>query len=309
MSVLVLKLIFKQRFFIAGIVLCGLLQGALQAEEKKSPTLEKISKYGAIYVGHREASIPFSYIDSDGKVVGYSMDLCAHIVDAVKARLNSPDLEVVSVPTTSGSRQMMLESGVTDLQCGSVTNTLQRQRYVAFSVTTFAAGVKALVKKDSGIRSIKDMKGKVVVTTSGTTSDTHVKAAALRQGMFLNYRLGRDHDESLSQVLNGSADVMVLDDVLLQGLLMNTPDSDAFKLVVLDENFAIEPYSIMFRRNDPEFKKLVDETLIGLMNSGELTRIYDKWFMSPIPPKGKSLNLPMSNLLKQLIVTPSDKGI
>jgi len=307
--VLRLKSIFKINFSIAGLALCALLQGQLQAEERKSPTLEKIRNYKAIYVGHREASVPFSYIDKDGKAVGYSMDLCEHIVDAVKARLNLPDLEVVPVPTTWGSRQMMLESGITDLQCGSVTNTLQRQRYVAFSVTTFASGVKALVKKESGIRSIKDMRGKVIVTTSGTTSDTHVKAAALRQGMFLNYRLGRDHDESLSQVLNGSADVMVLDDVLLQGLLMNTPESDAFKLVVLDENFAVEPYSIIFRRNDPEFKKLVDETLIGLMNTGEFARIYDKWFMSPIPPKGKSLNLPMSNVLKQLIVTPSDKGI
>jgi glutamate/aspartate transport system substrate-binding protein len=308
-SVPALKLIFKQSFLIAGVALCVLFSGTLPAEERKSPTLEKIRSYGAIYVGHREASIPFSYIDNDGKVVGYSMDLCEHIVEAVKARLNLPDLEVVPVPTTSGSRQMMLESGITDLQCGSVTNTLQRQRYVAFSVTTFASGVKALVKKESGIRSIKDMKGKVIVTTSGTTSDTHVKAAALRQGMFLNYRLGRDHDDSLNQVLNGSADVMVLDDVLLQGLLMNTPDRDAYKLVVLDENFAVEPYGIMFRRNDPEFKKLVDDALIGLMNSGEFTRIYDKWFMSPIPPKGKSLNLPMSNLIKQLILTPSDKGI
>ncbi|MEI7429511.1 MAG: amino acid ABC transporter substrate-binding protein [Betaproteobacteria bacterium] len=304
-----LKSILKTNLSIAGLALCVLLQGQLQAEERSSPTLEKIRNYKAIYVGHREASVPFSYIDNDGKAVGYSMDLCEHIVEAIKARLNLPDLEVVPVPTTSGSRQMMLESGITDLQCGSVTNTMQRQRYVAFSVTTFAAGVKALVKKDSGIRSIKDMRGKVIVTTSGTTSDTHVKAAALRQGMFLNYRLGRDHDESLSQVLNGSADVMVLDDVLLQGLLMNTPESDAFKLVVLDENFAVEPYSIMFRRNDPEFKKLIDETLIGLMKTGEFARIYDKWFMSPIPPKGKSLNLPMSNLLKQLTVTPSDKGI
>ncbi|MBV5337176.1 MAG: transporter substrate-binding domain-containing protein [Deltaproteobacteria bacterium] len=231
------------------MALCALLQGPLLAEERKSPTLEKIRNYKAIYVGHREASVPFSYIDNAGKAVGYSMDLCDHIVEAVKVRLNLPDLEVVPVPTTSGSRQMMLESGITDLQCGSVTNTLQRQRYVAFSVTTFAAGVKALVKKESGIRSIKDMRGKVIVTTSGTTSDTHVKAAALRQGMFLNYR------------------------------------------------------------NDPEFKKLIDETLIGLMNTGEFARIYDKWFMSPIPPKGKSLNLPMSNLLKQLTVTPSDKGI
>jgi glutamate/aspartate transport system substrate-binding protein len=292
------------------ITACLLLgTGSANAEEKKSPTLEKIRSYGAIYVGHREVSIPFSYLDADGKPIGYSMDLCEFIIDAIKARLNLPNLEVVPVPTTAGTRQMMVESGTVDLQCGSVTNTQQRQRYVAFSVSTYATGIKALVRKDSGIRSIRDMKGKVVVTTSGTTSDAYVKAAAARQGLFLNFRLGRTHDDSLRQVLNGQADVMVLDDVLLQGLLMNTPEADAFKVVVLEENYAVEPYGIMFRRNDPEFKKLVDDTLVGLMQSGEFARIYDKWFMAPIPPSGKSLNLPMSDLLKQLMVTPNDRGI
>ena len=286
-----------------------LAAGLVSAQDKKSYTLEKIRNFGAIYVGHREASIPFSYIDDEGKVIGYSMELCGHVIDAVKNRLAMPKIEVVPVPVTSGSRQMMLEAGTIDLQCGSVTNTIQRQRYVAFSVTTFAAGVKALVRKDSGIRSIADMKGKVVVTTSGTTSDSYVKAAAARQGLFLNYRVGRDHDESLQQVLNGQADVMVLDDVLLKGLLMNRPDTDLYKVVMLEDNFAIEPYGLMLRRNDPEFKKLVDETLVGLMQSGEFQRIYDKWFMSPIPPKGKSLDLPMSDLLKQLIQTPNDRGI
>ena len=292
------------------ITLCLLLgAGTLSAEEKKSSTLEKIRNMGAIYVGHREASIPFSYIGADGKAIGYSMELCGQIIDVIKVRLNMPNLETVLVPTTSGTRQMMVEAGTVDLQCGSETNTLQRQRYASFSVTTFAAGIKALVKKDSGIRSIRDMKDKVVVTTSGTTSDAYVKSAAARQGLFLNYRVGRDHDDSLHQLLDDRADAMVLDDVLIHGLLVNTADADAYKLVVLEENYAVEPYAIMFRRNDPEFKKLVDDTLIGLMKSGEFTRIYDKWFMAPIPPNGKSLNMPMSGLLKQLIVTPNDKGV
>lgn len=292
---------------IAACLLLG--SGLANAEEKKSPTLEKIRNYGAIYVGHRESSIPFSYLDADGKPVGYSMDLCVPIIDAVKARLNLPNLEVVPVPTTAGTRQMMVESGTVDLDCGATTNSQQRQRYVAFSVTTYATGIKALVQKDSSMRSISDMKGKVVVTTSGTTSDAYVKAAAARQGLFLNCRQGRDDEDSLRQVLNGQADVLVLDDVLLQGLLMNTPEADALKVVVLEESFAVEPYGLMFRRNDPEFKKLVDDTLVGLMQSGEFVRLYDKWFMAPIPPMGKSLNLPMSDLLKQLIVTPNDRGI
>ena len=300
----------KTIFKIAILSACVLLgAGALNAQEKKSPTLEKIRNYGALYVGYGESSIPFSYVDADGKVIGYSMDLCERIIDVVKARLNLPRLEIVPVPTTVGSRQMMIEAGTTDLQCDSVTNTQQRQRYVAFSVTTFAAGIKALVRKDSGIRSIVDMKDKVVVTTSGTVADAHVKAVAMRQGLTLNYRLGRDHADSLRQLLDGQADVMVLDDVLLQGLLMNAADADAFRLTVLDENFSVEPYGIMFRRNDPEFKKLVDDTLAGLMKSGEFARIYDKWFVAPIPPKGKSLNLPMSDWFKQLMLTPNDKGI
>jgi len=293
------------------IVCVGLLLGmeTSSAQEKKSFTLEKIGNYGAIYVGHREAAAPFSYVNADGKVIGYSMDLCGHVIDAVKARLGRPDLEVVTVPATEGSRQMMLEAGTIDLQCDSVTNTQQRQRSVAFGVTIYAAGIKALVRKDSGMRSIRDIKGKVVVTTAGTTSDSHVKAVAARQGLSLNYRLGRDHRDSLRQVLTGQADVMVLDDVLLQSLLMDLPEAEASRLVVLEENFAVEPYGIMLRRNDPEFKKLVDETLIGLMKSGELARIYSKWFMAPIPPKGKSFNLPMSDLLKQLTITPNDKGV
>lgn len=297
----------SQALLVAVCLLLG--AGTPSAQEKKSYTLDKINKFGTIYVGHREASVPFSYVDADGKAIGFSMDLCGHVVEAVKVKLGRPDLAVVPVPTTSGTRQMMVEAGTIDLQCGSVTNTIQRQRYVAFSVTLFAAEVKALVRKDSGIRSIQDMKGKVVVTTSGTTSDVYVKAAAARQGMFLNYRLGRDHDDSLRQLLDGRADVMVLDDVLLQGLLMNADEGDAYKLVVLDENYAVEPYGIMFRRNDAEFKKLVDETLVGLMQSGEFSRIYDKWFMAPIPPLGKSLNLPMSDILQQLIQTPNDRGI
>lgn len=292
---------------IASCLLLG--AGTLGAQERKSATLEKIRGYGAIFVGHREASIPFSYFDADGKAIGYSLDLCAHIINAVKTRLNLPRLEIVQVPTSAGTRQMMLEAGTVDLQCGSETNTVQRQRHVGFSVTTFVTGIKALVRKDSGIRSVADMKGKVVVTTSGTTTDSYVKAVAARRGLFLNYRLGRDHGDSLRHLLTGQADVMVLDDVLLQGLLMNTPEADAFKLVVLEENFAVEPYGIMLRRNDPEFKKLVDDTLTGLMQSGEFAKIYDRWFMAPIPPAGKSLNLPMSDMLKQLLLTPNDRGI
>ena len=285
------------------------LSAPVSAQERRSATLEKIRSNGTIYIGHREASIPFSYMVGAEKPIGYSIDLCKAVVDRVKETLGLSALQVVYVPVTSGSRQMMLEAGTIDLQCGSVTNTVQRQRYVAFSVTTYVAEVKALVRRDSGIRSLRDMRDKVVVTTSGTTSDAYVKAAAARQGLFLNYRVGRDHDESLSLVMRGQADVMVLDDVLLKGLLLNQSEADAYKVIMLDESFAAEPYALMFRRNDPEFKSLVDGALVGLMRSGELSRIYERWFLSPIPPFGKGLDMPMGDLLKQLIQTPNDRGI
>ena len=298
----------KQLAFILVAVALA-FSGSAGAQERRSATLDKIRANGAIYLGHREASIPFSFLDANGAAVGYSMDLCLAVVERIKAKLGLEALEVVYVPVSSGSRQMMLEAGTIDLQCGSVTNTTQRQRYVAFSVTTFVAGVKALVRRDSGISALRDLRDKVVVTTSGTTSDGYVKAAAARQGLYLNYRVGRDHDESLNFVLNGQADAMVLDDVLLKGLLLNRDEADAYKVVLLEENFAAEPYALMMRRNDPGFKSLVDTTLVDLMRSGEINRLYERWFLSPIPPSGKSLDLPMSDLLKQLVQTPNDRGI
>lgn len=285
------------------------LSAPVSAQERRSATLEKIRSNGTVYIGHREASLPFSYMPGAEEPVGYSIDLCKAVVDRVKEKLGLSALQVVYVPVTPSSRQMMLEAGTIDLECGSVTNTVQRQRYVAFSVTTYVAEVKALVRRDSGIRSLRDMRDKVVVTTSGTTADGYVKAAAARQGLSINYRMGRDNDESLGLLLGGQADVMVLDAVLLKGLLLNQSETEANKVILLDESYAVEPYAIAFRRNDQEFKSLVDTTLVGLMRSGELSRIYERWFLSPIPPFGKALDMPMGDLLKQLIQTPNDRGI
>ena len=272
-------------------------------------TLERIAQRGAIYVAHREASIPFSYTDDEGRVHGYSWELCMRIVDAVKARLNQPSIEVVPVFATPSSRIMMVESGVVDLYCGSATNTEQRARYVSFSNTYFVAGVKGLVRKDSGIRSVEDLKGRTVVTTAGTTSDGYVKGATARRNIFVNLRTARTHQDAFNEVLGGKADAFVLDDILLKGLLANSSQADAYKLVILDEAFGFEPYGLMLRKGDPEFKRIVDETLLGLYRSGEIERIYAKWFQSAIPPKGINLDLPMGPELKQLIKTPNDRGI
>lgn len=278
---------------------------AVRAQSMTMSTLEKIREYGAIYIGHREASIPFSYMVGD-EVVGYSKDLCDRIVEAVKTELDDPRLKVVMVPLTSANRLLMLMTGVIDLECGSTTNTKIRQQLVRFSPTIFVSGVKALVRKDSGIERIGDMNGKVVVTTAGTTTDRIVKTVFAARNFSARDKRARTHLESLSMVVSRQADAFVLDDALLSGFLANSSDADKLKL--LEENFGFEPYGIGLRKDDPEFEKLVDATLIGMMKSGEVEKIYTKWFMSPIPPKNINLQIPMSDMLRDLLRNPSEEG-
>ena len=278
-----------------------------QAQGVTTPTLDRIREHGAIYVGHREASMPFSYMIGD-EVVGYSADICERIVGAIRERLGLPTLKVVQVPVTGFSRILMLMTGTIDLECGSTTNTKIRQQRVAFSVTTFVSGVKTLVRKDAGIDRIADLAGKVVVTTSGTATERLVKTVlAVRNLPAARTRTASKHAESFSMVLSRQADAFVLDEPILAGLLASS--SDAGKLKLLEENFGFEPYGIGMRRDDPEFKKLVDDTLVGMMKSGELEKLYAKWFMSPIPPNNINLQMPMSSMLRDLLRNPSDTGI
>jgi glutamate/aspartate transport system substrate-binding protein len=280
---------------------------AVQAQGVSGSTLDRIRENGAIYVGHRESSIPFSYLVGDD-VVGYSKDLCDRIVVAIRDKLEMPSLKVVHVPVTSFSRILMLMTGTVDLECGSTTNTRIRQQRIAFSVTTFVSGVKTLVRKDTGIGRIDDLAGKVVVTTSGTTTERLVKTVmSARKLPAPRTRTASKHSDSFSMVLARQADAFVLDDAILAGLLSSSPD--AGKLKLLEENFGFEPYGIGMRREDPEFKKLVDDTLVGMMKSGELERLYSKWFMSPIPPDNVNLQLPMSEMLRDVLRNPNDNGI
>ncbi|MDP2826830.1 MAG: amino acid ABC transporter substrate-binding protein [Sulfuritalea sp.] len=291
---------------VSGVLALLALVPAVQAQGVTRPTLEKIREYGAIYIGHAEASVPFSYMVGDA-VVGYTIDLCGRIVDAIKTELNDPALKVVLVPITGSSRLLMLMTGVIDLECGSTTNTKIRQQQVAFSVTPFVSGVKALVRKDTGIGRVADLNGKVVATTAGTTTDRLVRAVLAARGLSAHSKSGRNHSDSFSMVLSRQADAFVLDDAILAGLLANSPDRD--KLRLLEENFGLEPYGIGMRKNDPDFKKLVDVTLTEMMKSGEVEKLYAKWFMSPIPPKNVNLQIPMSDMLKHLLRNPSDAGI
>jgi glutamate/aspartate transport system substrate-binding protein len=294
----------------AGLLVaaCLLLAVGAAGAQTASATLAKIASHGAIYVGFSETAVPFSYLDGDGRVIGFSQDLCSRVVDAVRQRIGRTAIEVVPIPVTEGSRQMLLEAGTIDLECGATVNTRQRQRYASFSVTTFAAGVKVFARKDVDIQTFADLGGRTVVTAAGAATDGHIRAAARRRGLKLDHRFARDDADALRQVLSGQADALVLDEVTWQRLRMDLPDA-ADRLAVLAGDVAVEPYGLVFRRNDPEFKKLVDDTLRGLMQSGEFARLYEQWFIAPIPPAGKAFNLPMSGLLRQLIITPNDKGI
>jgi glutamate/aspartate transport system substrate-binding protein len=221
--------------------------------------------------------------------------------------LNNPTIKAVMVPVTSTGRINAVVSGMIDLECGSTTNTSIRKQTIDFSVTTFVTGVKAMVRMDSGINQWSDLDGKVMITTAGTISERTAKAALGKKNITMRTVTGRSHTDSFNQVLTKRADTFVNDDILLSTQIANSPDGGQLKL--LPQNFAFEPYAIGLRKDDPEFKKLVDDTLIGLMKSGEINDIYKKWFMSPIPPYDTSLKVPMSSLLEEAFEKPSDIGI
>ena len=291
---------------LLAVVGAGLVATGANAQELTG-TLKKIKDTGTITVGHRESSIPFSYLDDKQQPVGYAMDLCAKIVDAVKAELKLPALKVAYNPVTSQNRITLMQNGTIDMECGSTTNSVDRQKQVSFGVSTFVTGIKMLVKADSGIKDISQLNGKAVVTTTGTTSDALIKQSEKGKSIDVKNIYGKDHADSFLMVDSGRAAAFVMDDVLLAGLVANAKNPKDFAIV--GEALRVEPYGIMIRKDDPQFKALVDKTLSGLMKSGEINQIYDKWFMKPIPPKNINMNLPMSKELKDAIASPNDKGV
>ena len=283
------------------------VSSALLAAPAMADTLQKIKDTGTITIGHRESSIPFSYLDGNQKPVGYSMDLCNKIVDAVKKELKMPALVTKLTPVTSQTRIPLMTNGTIDLECGSTTNSLERQKQVAFGVTTFVSPVRMVVKADSGIKTLDDLNGKAVATTTGTTSDRYIKQNEKGHNIDVKNVYGKDHAESFLMVETGRASAFVMDEVLLAGFVANAKNPKDFAIV--GPALSTEPYGIMLRKDDPQFKALVDKTLSSLMKSGEINKIYAKWFTSPIPPKNVNLNLPMNAQLQEAIKNPNDKGI
>ena len=270
-------------------------------------TLKKIKETGTINIGHRESSIPFSYLDDKQQPIGYAMDLCMKVVDAVKAELKLPALKVALQPVTSSNRIPLLQNGTIDLECGSTTNSVARQQQVAFGPTYFVINVTAAVKKTSGINSLAELNGKNISTTSGTTAVPLLKGYEKTKSVDVKEIYGKDHAESFLLMADDRAVAFVMDDILLAGQIANSKTPDAYK--ILNESLRQEPYSMMLRKDDPQFKALVDKTITAVMKSGEIEKIYAKWFTSPVPPKGINLNFQQTAPLKDAFKTPNDKGV
>jgi len=265
--------------------------------------LERVAGGGKLVVAHRESSVPFSYM-VDGKPVGYAVDLCLRIADAVRKKTGMKDMPVEFLMVTPANRITMVEEGKADLECGSTTNNAERRQKVGFTIPHFITGARLLVKASSPVDRIEDLTGRKLVSTKGTTPLKAVEQANRERLMGITITEAPDHARALEMVEKGEADAFLMDDVLLFGLAANRPDPKALKVV--GRFLTTEPLAIMLPKNDVAFKKVVDEEMRRLITSRDIYDIYDKWFLRPIPPKGTALNMPVSYLLRDFWKYPTD---
>ncbi len=290
----------------AAVIISGVMAAPALAQELTG-TLRKIRDTGSITIGHREASIPFSYLDDKQQPIGYAMDLCMKVVDAVKAELKMPNLKVALQAVTSANRIPLLQNGTIDLECGSTTNSVERQKTVAFGPTYFVINVTAAAKKSSGMKSLTDLGGKTISTTSGTTAVPLLKKYERTANIDVKEIYGKDHAESMQLLATDRVAAFVMDDILLAGQIANQPNPGDY--VIFPESLRTEPYSMMLRREDPQFKSLVDRTMAAVYKSGEINKIYAKWFTSPIPPRNVNLNFQMTPAIMEAFKNPNDRGV
>jgi len=279
---------------------------SLPAFAQDAGTLKKIKATGVITLGHRESSIPFSYYDDKQQVIGYSQEFMLKAVDAIKADQKLAKLDVKLMPVTSANRITLIQNGTIDIECGSTTNNTERQKQVAFSNTIFVIGTKLMAKKDSGIKDFSDLAGKNVVTTAGTTSERLLRKMNEDKKMGMNVISAKDHGESFLTLETGRAVAFMMDDALLYGEMAKAKRASDW--VVVGTAQSKEAYGCMLRKDDASFKKVVDGAIAQVMASGEAVKIYNKWFMNPIPPKGLNLDMPLSDEMKALYKAPNDKA-
>ncbi len=278
----------------------ALLAGAATAQ-----TLDKVKSGGSISVAYRESSIPFSYLDDKAQPTGFGWEICGRIVDEVKKATGRADLKITTQSVTSANRIPLMQNGTIDIECGSTTNNAERQKQVAFATNYFYTGTRLLVKANSPIKSMADLAGKKVVSTSGTTNYRIMRGYNEEKKLGFELLAAKDHAESQLVVQSGRADAFAMDDILLYGLRASA--ANPAEWAVVGEALQVEPYAIMLRKDDPTFKALVDGVLAKLMDSGEFTKLYAKWFTQPIPPKGVNLNAPMAKELVDNLKAKSDK--
>lgn len=291
------------RPFFRVFALTACLLG-LVAQAQAQDVLQRISGGGKLVIAHRESSIPFSYLDADKKAVGYAVDLCLRIAEAVRKKTGMKAMQVQFLQVTPSNRIAMIEQGKADLECGSTTNNAERRQKVAFTIPHFITGARLLVRADSKVERIEDMEGKKLVSTKGTTPLKAVEQANRERMLHITILEAPDHAKAVEMVEKGEADAFVMDDVLLFGLAANRANPAALKVV--GKFITTEPLAIMLPKGDPEFKKVADEEMRRLIQSREIYAIYDKWFLKPIPPKNTALNLPTSYLLRDFWKYPTD---
>lgn len=295
-----------QRSFKSVLLALAVLGGGQAVAAELTGTLKNVADTGVITIGHRETSIPFSYYDANQKPVGYSIDICNRIVEAVKAKMPGKAVQVKYLPVTSATRIPLMANGTIDLECASTSNTLDRQKQVAFSVTTFVTGNRFISLKSANLKSMDDLKGKTVASTSGTANIRQANEINEARGLGMKIVPVKEHAEGFLMVETGRAAAFIMDDILLFGLAANAKEPERY--AVSPDVLSIEPYAIMLRRDDPAFKTLVDDTIKAMYASGEINSVYQRWYQSALPPKGINLNVPMSDALKRVVASPTDSG-
>ncbi|AFR02619.1 amino acid ABC transporter substrate-binding protein [Pectobacterium brasiliense] len=296
----------QMRKLALSLLLLGTAASVAQAEDLAG-TLKKVKDNGVIVIGHRESSVPFSYYDNTQKVVGYSQAYSDKIVEAVKKKLDAPNLQVKLLPITSQNRIPLLQNGTFDFECGSTTNNLERQKQAAFSNTIFVVGTRLLTKKDSGVKDFPDLAGKTVVVTSGTTSEVLLNKLNEEKQLKMRIISAKDHGDSFRTLESGRAVAFMMDDALLAGERAKAKNADQWDIVGKAQSE--EAYGCMLRKDDPQFKKLVDDTIAEVQTSGEAEKWFDRWFKQPIPPKDLNLNFALSDEMKALFKAPNDKAL
>lgn len=276
----------------------------MTAAQAENSLIDKIKSTGELTLGYRESSIPFSYLDDNQKPVGYSMDICYGVADALKKDLNLPNLKIKLVSVTSSTRIPLVANGTVDISCGSATNNAQRQQQVAFAPTTFVTATRFAALKSSNLKDLADFKGKTVVSTSGTSNLKWLTQTNADQKLGMRIIPAKDHSEAFLTVANGRATAFFMDDILLAGLVANSQNAKDW--MISSKAYTTEPYGLIEPKGDPQFKTAVDDAVKAMMKDGKLAELYNKWFMSPIPPKNINLNWPMTAELKKVIEHPTD---